>query len=308
MKVALCFLISYDHVLVMESLWREWIEPNAHFINVYFFYKHFSKIRSPWIRQHALPLSHIVPTTYASVVPGYLSVLQYAYSHDRTNRWFCMLTDTCCPIVSPAEFRRKWYAHAFRSVFSWRPAWWNVHSQRRANLAALPPELHLANDPWFTLTRQHVGQILDAAKHTHASLVRRVCAGPIANESVFAILLFLCGELRANNARLLCSPSHAADWTRMSSPTSPYVFGYANDRDMAFLEEQRAKNPCLLFVRKVSCQFPDDVPRYFWAQDDGAAPKPTAWTRVCEYMYFHVWLWFWCLVLGDSLFVRFFSY
>jgi hypothetical protein len=43
---------------------------------------------------------------------------------------------------------------------SWKPAWWNIDFHKRANLAKLPKEFHLANDPWFTLNKEHVLQIL----------------------------------------------------------------------------------------------------------------------------------------------------
>ena len=40
MKVALCFIISYEHILNKEQLWIDWIKPNQDIINVYFHYKH----------------------------------------------------------------------------------------------------------------------------------------------------------------------------------------------------------------------------------------------------------------------------
>ena len=46
MKIALCFIINYEHILNKEDIWREWIEPNKDIINVYFFYKDFRKIKS----------------------------------------------------------------------------------------------------------------------------------------------------------------------------------------------------------------------------------------------------------------------
>jgi protoheme ferro-lyase len=39
MKTALCFLISYEHILNKEQLWIDWIKPNQDIINVYFHYK-----------------------------------------------------------------------------------------------------------------------------------------------------------------------------------------------------------------------------------------------------------------------------
>ena len=53
MKAALCFIISYDHQLNKEHIWREWIEPNKDIINVYFHYKTFDSIKSDWIKERA---------------------------------------------------------------------------------------------------------------------------------------------------------------------------------------------------------------------------------------------------------------
>ena len=33
MKIALCFIISYEHVLNKEQLWIDWINPNKDIIN-----------------------------------------------------------------------------------------------------------------------------------------------------------------------------------------------------------------------------------------------------------------------------------
>jgi hypothetical protein len=38
-KVALCFIINYQHILEKEEIWKKWILYNKDIINVYFFYK-----------------------------------------------------------------------------------------------------------------------------------------------------------------------------------------------------------------------------------------------------------------------------
>ena len=35
MKVALCFIINYDHILNNVHIWRKWIDHNNDIINVY---------------------------------------------------------------------------------------------------------------------------------------------------------------------------------------------------------------------------------------------------------------------------------
>ena len=74
MKIALCFIINYEHILNKEEIWKEWIEPNKDIINVYFYYKDFKKIKSQWIREHTIPPNYICETSYFHVIPAYLSI------------------------------------------------------------------------------------------------------------------------------------------------------------------------------------------------------------------------------------------
>jgi len=69
MKVALCFIISYNHKINKEKIWRDWIEPNKDIINIYFHYKNIHLIESTWIKQHCIPSKYIAPTTYYHGVP-----------------------------------------------------------------------------------------------------------------------------------------------------------------------------------------------------------------------------------------------
>ena len=111
MKVALCFIISYEHILHKEQLWIDWIKPNKDIINVYFHYKDFNMIKSPWIKQYTIPPNLTQNTTYYNVVPAYMSILIYAFHHDKANLWFSLLTDTCVPIISPTKFRKLFFDH-----------------------------------------------------------------------------------------------------------------------------------------------------------------------------------------------------
>lgn len=259
MKIALCFIISYEHILNKENIWREWIEPNKDIINVYFYYKDIRKIKSEWILQHTIPSNHIVETSYYFVIPAYLSIMQFAFNHDNQNKWFCMLTDSCCPIISPNRFRYLFYKHHKKSIFSWKVAWWNPDFHKRANLAKLPKKLWLANDPWFTLTRDNVEQVISFVK-TQKSLTKTICDGGLANESLFAIILKLYKALDNNT---ICSPSHITDWNRMSSATSPHIFKIADDEDKKFIDKELERNKYAMFIRKVAKEFPDDVLRHY---------------------------------------------
>jgi hypothetical protein len=256
MKVALCFIINYEHILNKEHIWRNWIEPNKDIINIYFYYADLKKIKSKWILEHTIPPNHIYPTSYYHVIPAYISVLSFAYSHDISNQWFCMLTDSCCPIISPQRFRELFLQNNQKTIMYWRPAWWNVYFHKRANLRLLRKDLHLGNDPWFVLKREHVLSITNYFQKK-ANICNMICSGGLANESIFAIALKCSHEL--NNDNVICASTHATDWLRMMSTTSPYLFKEVNDDDIRFIEKALANNPYVMFIRKVHQDFPDKV-------------------------------------------------
>ena len=256
MKIALCFIISYDHILNKEHIWREWIEPNKDIINVYFYYKDVTKIKSNWILERTLPSNYIYETSYYHVIPAYMSVLLFAMNHDKKNQWFCLLTDSCCPIISPKRFRYLFYENYNKSIMSWKKAWWNVSLHKRANLGLLPEKFHLGNDPWFVLKREHI-ICINNYFNTKKNIVKTICAGGLANESLFAIIFYACDQL--NNKQLISSPTHATDWSRMASGTSPHIFKEANKTDIVFIENFLKENKYIMFIRKVSPEFPDTI-------------------------------------------------
>ena len=258
MKVALCFIISYEHILNKEELWKEWIEENKDIINVYFYYKDFKKIKSEWIKKHCIPPSFIYETSYFYVIPAYLSLMKYALNHDRNNQWFCMLTDACCPIISPKRFRYLFYTYYNKSILSWKKAYWNIEFHKRANLALLPEDLRLANEPWFVMKRENVIQTLQFVKN-QPKITTTICRGGLANESLFAIILYVYNQL--NEA--ICAISHTTDWSRRTSPTSPHLFKEANELDIKFIDNSLEKDKYAIFIRKVSPDFPDDILRYY---------------------------------------------
>jgi hypothetical protein len=265
MKIALCFIISYEHILNKELIWREWIEENKDIINVYFYYKDFKKIRSKWIMEHTIPPNQIHETSYYHVIPAYLSIINFAYRQDYQNRWFCLLTDSCCPIISPKRFRYLFYKNYNKSIFSWKPAWWNPEFHQRSNLAKLPKELWLANDPWFTLTRENVSQIFNFV-NTQQTITQTICNGGLANESLFAIIFYFykeIGEIAKKDTHIICKSTHIADWNRRSSTTSPHIFKDANEEDIKFIDKELEKNKYSMFIRKVSPEFPNDIIRHY---------------------------------------------
>jgi hypothetical protein len=257
MKIALCFLISYKHILNKEQIWIDWIQPNQDIINIYFHYKDFKIISSPWIKKHCIPSKYIQNTTYFNVVPAYVAITSYAFHHDINNMWFCMLTESCVPIISPQNFRKLFFDHYQASIIKCIPAYWNINIHKRANLRYLKPEYHLANDPWFTLTRNHVQKtmLFVAAKN---SFYRQINDGGLANESMFAIILQTFKQLN-NPLTHINEITTITDWSRMSSPTSPHLFKEGSNQDILFIEKQLKENKYALFLRKVDVSFPDET-------------------------------------------------
>jgi hypothetical protein len=254
MKVALCFIINYDHILNKEDIWKKWIEPNKDIINVYFYYKDLTKIKSEWILKHAIPSNLIQETSYYYVVPAYLTILNYAYNHNIHNKWFCMLTDSCCPIISPKKFRYLFYKYYNKSIISCKKAWWNITFHSRANLALLPNELHLANDAWFTLKRENVIQCINFVRNKN-DFSKLICAGGLANESLFAIILYIYGEIKY----IMNCSTHIIDWNRRSSPTSPHIFKDGDKFDIQIIEQTLKENEYTMFIRKISPDFPNKI-------------------------------------------------
>ena len=308
MKVALCFIISYEHILNKEEIWKTWIEPNKDIINVYFYYKDINKIKSPWIMNHTIPPDYIHETSYYHVIPAYLSILSFAVKQDASNQWFCLLTDSCCPIVSPRRFRYMFFNYYNKSLLSWKRAWWNISFHKRANLQHLPSELHLGNDPWFVMKRENVLQTMQFVK-TQQPIVKTVCDGGLANESLFAIIMCACKQLETKGS-VISAVTHLTDWNRMSSFTSPHTFKDANSVDIKFIDTELEKNKYALFIRKMAPEFPDDIlSGYIYEKnkqrDDAlviVTPPLFIYLKIKKYLYYFGLL----LLLTVGLYVAFF--
>ena len=257
-KIALCFIISYEHVLYKEEIWREWIEPNKDIINVYFFYKDLKKIKSRWIYNHTIPEKNICYTSYFHVIPAYIAILNFALKNDKSNKWFCYLTDSCCPIISPTKFRSLFEKYQNQSIMAHCKAHWNIEFHKRANLSLLPKEYHLANDPWFVLTRENTIDVMNFVVN-EPQMCNLICNGGLANESLFAIILTHLKKI--NN--VISKTTHMADWFRMSSPTSPHLFKDGSEEDVQFIENFLEKNDFTMFIRKVHPKFPDEILRKY---------------------------------------------
>jgi len=250
MKVALCFLISYEHIINKEEIWIEWINKIKHLMNVYIHYTDYIKISSSWIKKHALPEKNIYQTDYLHVVPAYFSLMSYALQN-KENQWFCFLTESCCPIISPSKFKNIFYKNYNKSIIQINPIHWNPLFTNRANLKYISSKYHFVNNPWFTLCREHVEKC-KIFYLQHRKFFNFICNGIVANETIFAIILH-------KEKNIINSESYIVDWSRMTSPTSPYTFSNKNIiQDVNFIQEKK-KNENIMFIRKISKEFPNDL-------------------------------------------------
>lgn len=261
MKVALCFLISGKQNVNKEQLWIKWLSENKDLFNIYFHYKDYATIFSPWIKKHALPQNYIVETSYYHVVPAYMSLLSYAHKHDNKNQWFIFLTESCVPIISPLKFKELFLSFYDCSILNWRKPWWNVNFCNRANLKHIPQEFHFGHDPYFLLKREDVETLIKEISLNPQifNIYKKVCQGAIANESVFAILFYILKKL--DTKYLINAATHATDWSRPTSTTSPHVFSSITDhnKDNDFIYHFLKDNKYTMFLRKVGPDFPNDL-------------------------------------------------
>jgi len=259
MKVALCFLISYNHIINKEEIWIKWINEISNIINVYIHYTDYSKIKSKWIKKYIIPKNYIQKTNYTHVVPAYFSLLKYALK-DKNNKWFCFLTESCCPIISPYEFKEKFYKLSNYSIIKCSKISWNPLFVNRANLKYIDKELHLTNNPWFTLTRESANKCIIYSFENY-KFFKLICDGIIANESIFSIILH-------NEKNIINKETFIIDWSRMTSPTSPYTFTNKNiENDLLFIEKKK-KEKYIMFIRKISVDFPNDkLNEIIWKND-----------------------------------------
>ena len=116
---------------------------------------------------------------------------------------------------------------------------------------------------------ENVCTVMPNYMNTKKEIVKTICAGGLANESLFAIIFYASKQL--NNTHLISSVTHATDWSRMSTKTSPHIFKNADETDITFIEKFLEKNKYTMFIRKVSPEFPDTILQkyiYNYSKDD----------------------------------------
>jgi hypothetical protein len=156
---------------------------------------------------------------------------------------------------------------------------WNIEFHKRANLALLPKEFHLVNDPWFVLTRENAIDIINFVVNEY-KLCNTICNGGLANESLFAIVFTYYKKIQ----NVINQSTHVTDWIRMSSSTSPHLFQEGNIEDIQFIENFLAKNEFAMFIRKVHPNFPNEILKKYIYHESGQ------YKEIRYHNYFHNYL------------------
>jgi len=302
MKVALCFLISDSSgALYKEHIWREWIQENKDIINVYFHYKSYEDIKSLWILDHVLPKKYIMETDYFHVVPAYMSLLDYGLTSDKSNQWFCFLTESCVPIISPLKFRELFFTYWNTTFLKWEPFPPSVLVNTRANLHLFDKRAQLKHSPWFTIKRDDVIRCL-TFRQVNRRIYNTICDGKVANESIFAIMLSAFKQLE----NVKNEDTHLSDWSRMMSATSPYLFKEGSKKDVSVIDTLLEKNKYAIFLRKVAPEFPDSILRNYIYKEDPLIKTRIARLFFLEWYHFFRYYWishlFFCI--GSCIVIR----
>lgn len=307
MKVAFCFLISDPSgSLYKEDLWREWLDYNKDIINIYIHYKKLSDIKSGWLLDNVLPKEHIVNTSYFHVVPAYMSLLNYAINDDKENQWFCFLTESCVPIIHPLRFREMFLTHWNTSFLKWDRFPQTILPNTRANLHLFNYSAQLKHNPWFTLKREDALRCLQY-KRVNTRIYNTICSGKVANESIFAIMLMAFNKL--DNVKK--ENMHVADWSRMMSATSPYLFVEGSKKDITVIDFLLKDNRYASFLRKVSPKFPDFLlKRYIYFSEDAEDMRKIRekiWFLECYHFLTRYWVSHLFFCIGTSIVIWLFT-
>jgi hypothetical protein len=141
------------------------------------------------------------------------------------------------------------------------------------------------------MKRENVIQCINFTNNRE-NMTRTICKGGLANESLFAIIMYMCKQLNTKN--IISAVSHTADWCRMTNSTSPHLFKSANDQDIKFITNSLSRDKYVMFIRKIAPEFPNEVLKYFIYEhskneDNNLVlkePVPFIFAKLKKYLYF----------------------
>ena len=202
-KIAFLFL-TRGH-LPLENVWREFFNfhPNKTSNKPYYnVYVHVStqqgqhSFRYPNTSFfHGKEIAERANIRWAFSSKGVLNLLRTAYHDDHQNEWFCLVSDSCIPIVNFPTWRR--------ALLSTNKSLLNAclhsdHENESEVKTRFTPELDRVNFPrskwrkssaWWAMTRKHAGVILS----TNRTLIDAWVTVPVADEHFLPSILALNG-------------------------------------------------------------------------------------------------------------------
>jgi len=262
-SVTFCFLVVRD--LVKEMLWRRWLDrldqlDFPYRLIVHCSHAHLGKITSQWLKQRLIPVHE--DTAWGQLMPAQLALYREAMAGGGPD-WVSLHSEFCVPMVSPEAFIAFFDAHRNQSLLRAREIWWNVESNNRGNLQAVPVEHRVGHDQWCILTRADLAAVLAFCDDPQTSgFAASMAASAVSDESFTGVALSMLGRLAGVDRRM----STLVDWARTETGDSPHTFAAWGEEDVEAVDALLALHGQPLFLRKVAGTFPDEVVEAWWGE------------------------------------------
>lgn len=147
--IAICLVIVDD--LLHEDIWREWLGSGGtdYAARLFIHAKYPDRIRSAWVREHTLSISHHPEWNSPEVVRAMLSVLDMALSYcdaDQQCQRMVFATESCIPLYSLQQTGERLFASekswldAYHSEMPGLDKYQKAHSFSAPSLTAVIPQ------------------------------------------------------------------------------------------------------------------------------------------------------------------------
>lgn len=220
--IAICLIIVEE--LLHEDIWRQWIDDNNSNDKLFkaklvIHAKNPEKIKSEWVKAHALKHSHRPEWNSPEVVRAMLAVLTEAIKDETCGR-FVFGTESCLPMYSLQETGKI----LFKDDMSWLQArntpesqWESAACFQSLDQTIIPQKNVWKSLPgWIMLTRRHAVEIVRLPVLVNADLITAWGPGGQWNERkggvfapeeiYFATNLSILGYLRDNGKNDVKNP------------------------------------------------------------------------------------------------------
>ena len=229
-KIAFLFL-TRGH-LPLEDVWREFFNyhpnktSNQPFYNVYVHVSTQQKQHSFRYPNtsffHGKEIAERTHIRWAFSSKGVLNLLRTAYNDDHQNERFCLVSDSCIPIVNFPTWRRTLLS-TNKSLLN--ACLHNDHENESEVKTRFTAELQRVNFPrdkwrkssaWWAMTRKHAGVILS----TNKTLIDAWVTVPVADEHLLPSILALNGL----DNETICNDAYTYNKFESLSQSHPKAF------------------------------------------------------------------------------------